>query len=323
MSAIPKVSVLMPTYNHEAYIRQAVESAVGQQTNFAFELVVGEDCSTDGTRAILLELQQAHPQIVRLLLQEQNLGGPRNFAATFAACRGQYIAMLEGDDYWTHPQKLQKQADLLDAHPEWAICFHPTRVVHQDGSQPPHLYPANWSQPVVTVEELFRGNFLSTCSVMFRNRLFGPMPSWHSDIVPGDWALHILNADRGQIGFLDEVLADYRVHPQGMWSNKDRTAREVAILQMLSRIDQHFAGKYARQIDAYRIQRVELLFHWLDEAEQRLARRRAIPRPQPAPRPAPPPRSPVYRLGRTVMRPLEQFGRRCSAVLGLRNTAAP
>jgi glycosyltransferase involved in cell wall biosynthesis len=318
MNPSPKVSVLMPTYNHEAYIAQAVTSALSQQTNFPFEVVVGEDCSTDGTRKILFELQQAHSQTLRVLLHERNIGGPRNVAAIFAACRGQYVAMLEGDDYWTHPLKLQKQVDLLDAHPEWAICFHPTRVVQEDSSQPAHFYPESWSQEVATIEDLFRGNFMSTCSVVFRNRLFGEIPAWHSEIIPGDWALHILNADRGQIGYLNAVLADYRVHSRGMWSNKDRIAREVETLRMFSRIDHHFGGKYARQIDEYRIRLVTSLLTWLDDANQKLAR----PSNAKSPSPATSNRSPVYRFGRAVMRPLEQIGRRCGAALGLRKRAA-
>jgi glycosyltransferase involved in cell wall biosynthesis len=314
----PTVSVLMTTFDHEAYIAQAVTSALTQQTNFPIEIIVGEDCSTDRTRQILVDLQRDHPQTLRLLLHERNIGGPLNTAAVFSACRGQYVAMLEGDDYWTHPLKLQKQVDALEAHPEWAICFHPTRVVRDDGSKPPRLYPVNWTKDVATIEDLFHSNFMATCSVVFRNRLFGQVPDWHSEITPGDWALHILNADRGQIGFLNEVLGDYRLHSRGMWASKSRAARDVEILRMFSRIDHHFHGKYARQIDEYRIRLVTSLLDSLEDANRRRAShpRSHLDRPQTRGRSA------VYRLGRVVMRPLERIGRRCGAALGLPTRAA-
>ncbi|HMP08564.1 MAG TPA: glycosyltransferase, partial [Lacipirellulaceae bacterium] len=109
-----KVSVCMVTYNHERYIAQAVESALAQQTTFPVEIVIGEDCSTDGTRAILAGLAERHPGIVRLRLADANQGAKRNFVGTFAACRGEYVTILEGDDYFTNPAKLQLQADALD-----------------------------------------------------------------------------------------------------------------------------------------------------------------------------------------------------------------
>src|SRR6476619_5802800 len=115
----------MTTYNHERYIAQAVESALSQRATFPIEIVIGEDCSTDRTPEILRGLAEQHPDTIRLKLGERNIGGKANFLATIGRCRGQYVAMLEGDDYWTCADKLQRQIDALDAHSEWAICFHP------------------------------------------------------------------------------------------------------------------------------------------------------------------------------------------------------
>ncbi len=255
----PKVSVLMLTYNHERFIAQAVESVLAQETSFPIEIVVGEDCSTDRTREILLKLQQSHPGTIRLLFREKNLGPQKNYASTFAACTGQYIAMLEGDDYWTNPKKLQKQVDALDAHPEWSVCFHITRRVYDDGSKEPELYPANWTKEVATVHDLFQGNLFNTCSQVFRNRLFGALPSWLLEVEPGDWITNILNADCGPVGCILEVMADYRIHSQGLWSSKGRAYQLREILRALSRLDHHFQGKYREPIDQYRINLVNSL----------------------------------------------------------------
>ena len=107
----PKVSVAMITYNHVRFIRQAVESVAAQQTNFPYEIVVGEDVSNDGTREAVIELQQRFPGKVRALLHEKNLGmrGNGNFVATLTACRGEDVCYLGGDDYWGDPGKLQRQ----------------------------------------------------------------------------------------------------------------------------------------------------------------------------------------------------------------------
>src|SRR5579864_5088925 len=117
-----KVSVMMITYNHERFIAQALESVLAQRVNFDYEIVIGEDCSTDRTREILLEFCRRYPKRIVPLLKDKNVGAMRNVEATLAACRGQYLALLEGDDYWTCEDKLQRQIDFLDEHPDYAIC---------------------------------------------------------------------------------------------------------------------------------------------------------------------------------------------------------
>lgn len=131
-----KVSVLMLAYNHAQYIAQAVDSVLMQQVDFDYEIVIGEDCATDNTRDILIRYQQENPEKIRLLLPEKNLGMHDNLIQTFKACHGSsYIALLEGDDYWTSPDKLQKQVDFLDAHADYTLCFHNALILHQDGSR--------------------------------------------------------------------------------------------------------------------------------------------------------------------------------------------
>ena len=129
-----KLSVLFITYNHEPYLRQSLDSVLSQKTDFDFEIVVGEDCSTDNTRAILEEYKEKYPDKIKLLFREKNFGRPTmNVYDTGMHCGGDYIAFLEGDDYWLDENKLQRQVDFLEQNPEYMGCTHTCRVVDKDG----------------------------------------------------------------------------------------------------------------------------------------------------------------------------------------------
>ncbi len=240
-----KVSVAMVTYNHEKFIAKALDSVLMQRTNFDYELVIGEDCSTDKTRNILIDYQKRYPDKFRLLLHEKNLGMHENGARVLDACTGEYIAMLDGDDYWTVPEKLQKQVDFLDNHPECAICYHDALIVHEDGSRDPMHYRP-FQKAFSTVEDLFLDNFIPTCAVMFRNGLFGGVPDWVSTLKMGDWLIHILNALHGRIGYLDETMAVYVVHPGGIWSAKNWPDHERAMIKMFEALKAHLGPKHSR-----------------------------------------------------------------------------
>lgn len=232
----PKVSVMMTTYNHEKYIGQAVSGALEQETDFDYEILVGEDCSTDRTREILLELQTKNPHKLRLLLREQNWGGRRNFVDTFMRCTGEYIALLEGDDYWTASDKLQKQVDMLDSHSELTICFHRVLGRHEASGKETLVPTEQPGRDRFTLRDILQRNFIPTCSVMFRNGLFGDFPAWFHTTPSGDWPLHILNALHGDIGYINEVMAVYRLHGGGVWSVRspaEQKQRSIRILETL------------------------------------------------------------------------------------------
>jgi glycosyltransferase involved in cell wall biosynthesis len=264
-----KLSVCVITYNQARYIAQAIDSALLQQVDFALEIVVGEDCSTDQTRAILQDLQARHPARIRLLLQDRNVGMMANFEAVFADCRGQYIAMLEGDDYWTDPHKLQKQVDALDAHSDWTVCFHRVRCVHEDGSQPDFVFPRTPPGEVLSIDDILRRNFIQTCSVVYR-RVIDELPAWLTVLKLGDWPLHILHADRGKIGFLPEQMAVYRIHRDSNWSSQDNISRYRSVLEMLTAVDEHFAGRYRPQVEAARLELISDLLTLRSSADYRL-----------------------------------------------------
>jgi glycosyltransferase involved in cell wall biosynthesis len=244
--ALPKVSVAMITYNHEKFIAQAVESVLMQETPFAYEIVIGEDCSIDRTRDIVIDFQRRYPGKIRLLLADQNLGAQSNFAQTLQACQGQYVALLEGDDYWTSSQKLRKQVAFLDSHPECAICFHNATTFYDDGKHKPHSYCLAGQKEFSTLDDLLLRNFIPTCAVMFRNRLFQGFPDWFCTLQIGDWPLHVLNAQHGQIGYINEVMAAYRKHPGGVWAGQTLPWRWQQNIAFYEAVGAHLGVRYRR-----------------------------------------------------------------------------
>ena len=162
LSKTPLVSVVMTAYNHGKYIREAIEGVLKQRTEFPFELVIGEDCSPDDTRAISLEYQRRRPDVVRVLWSDANVfgapGGNENRIQ--AHCRGEFFAYCEGDDYWTDPLKLQKQVDLLRRHPEAGMCFGGTNYLHQGTSRIESFRPQDMKYGEFVTGTEFASRFL-------------------------------------------------------------------------------------------------------------------------------------------------------------------
>jgi glycosyltransferase involved in cell wall biosynthesis len=218
-----KVSVLVLTYNHEKYIAQALDTALMQKTNFEYEIIIAEDCSIDRTRSIVLDFQRRNPEKIRLVLPAKNLGchGNRAFAEAFELARGEYVALLDGDDYWISPTKLQKQADFLDVHPECTLCFHNAMRIYEDSSRAP--FPQNFAsqKQISALEDIWEQNFIAYCTPMFRKDVLDTFPEWYYDLLCADWSLYILCAQYGKIGYIDEILGVYRIHSGGYWSRLD------------------------------------------------------------------------------------------------------
>lgn len=239
----------MITYNHEEFIAQAIESVLMQETNFAVELIIGEDCSTDGTRAIVCDYKKRYPERVRVLLHERNRGVHFNFVATMKACCGQYIALCEGDDYWTDPYKLQKQVDFLENHPDYSICFTRATIFSENNTYQPCEVPALGGHiRSLAIEDLLRENPMATCSVMFRRGLFAELPSWYFKLAFGDWPLHILNAQYGKVGYIPEVMAAHRLHAGGVYTSRRVIDRLFEKLKFYKLIDKHLNGEHHQLI---------------------------------------------------------------------------
>ncbi len=209
----PLVSVTMITYNHEAFIEQAVRGVIMQETDFAYELVIGEDCSSDSTRDIVRSLQKEFPDKIVLKLPECNLGVMRNSVSNKLLCRGQYIAECEGDDYWTDPLKLQKQVDFLEKHPDFSLVAHQCSVLrdgkleHSEDINAPIFFDTNSlldKNPFYTLSLVFRN------LIDFQNSIFGRI-----DCI--DWFNSLILSKSGKACLLPDVMGVYRMHPGGTW----------------------------------------------------------------------------------------------------------
>lgn len=251
----PKVSVVTLTYNHERYVAQTLESVLGQKCDFDFEYLVGDDASTDGTAAILAEHAARHPGRLEVVLRDENVGAQRNAQDLFARCTGQYLAILDGDDFWTSEEKLQTQVDFMDAHPDCALCFHRAVPVDEDGAVIEGPLPAGVAERT-TIDDLLEGNYISSCTVMYRWGLT-PLPGWWNDTWIGDYPLHVLHAQHGWIGYIDRSMAAYRKNAGGLWTREHAVRRSEEFLKTLQRLDAEMGlahhAKIQRTVYHYRL----------------------------------------------------------------------
>lgn len=244
-----KVSVTILTYNQKNFIGKAIESALSQQTNFDFEILVGDDCSTDGAQEVIQAYQNQYPDKIKAVLHPKNLGqnGLFNTIETLKLAQGTYIAPMDGDDYWTDNQKLQRQVDFMEAHPDFSACFHNALITYEDGS-PAHELNAPDQKTVVTVEDLVGEDeiwFMATSAVMFKNGLMH-YPDWFLKSTSGDIPRYVILAKKGPIGYVPGVMSVYRKNRGGA-SFKDhyRDARFLYNrIQMYEGINQELGHQY-------------------------------------------------------------------------------
>jgi glycosyltransferase involved in cell wall biosynthesis len=247
-----KVSVVLTTYNHERFIRTAIDSIVSQIAEFSFELIISEDCSKDSTRDIIYEYKHRYPRLITLILSEANLNSNYVTRRAIEATVGEYIAFIDGDDYWTSTKKLQLQADFLDSHPDCALCFHSVDMVDEFGT-----FMKAWPiRPALsTLEDLIdKGNFIPGPTPMIRRSAIESLPSWFDyEAVYVDWSLYLVAASFGHIGYLPQSLSAYRRHAGGYWSSQSKAQRLASTIASLrvyeSVLDHSYRDAIQRRID--------------------------------------------------------------------------
>jgi len=231
----------MITYNHAQYISQAIEGVLLQKVNFIIELIIGEDHSTDTTRAICESYAEDYPGIIKLLPSERNLGMMPNFIHTLCCCQGRYIALCEGDDYWTDPLKLQKQVDFLEANHEYIFSFHDAMILNQKTGEKRNRIGERNIDSTVDLKSLIIQNNIPTASLVFRNIIdFHSLPDWFSKISKGDYGLCVLLAEKGIGKYIPEVMSVYRVHDGGVWSSNGFEFTHNADLSFYKYLSEYF-----------------------------------------------------------------------------------
>ncbi|MCX6171913.1 MAG: glycosyltransferase [Flavobacterium sp.] len=215
------VSISCITYNHDNFISQCLDGFLMQKIDFSLEILIHDDASTDGTKEIIKQYQNKYPSIIKPILREDNLysKGERGFHSrfNFSRAQGKYLALCEGDDYWTDPLKLQKQVDFLEQNKEYSLCFHDANFLYTNKSikKFSQKYSFLQSRSDYTRKDLFKYKwFIPTASVVFRNQ---PMDlSYFRNIHSGDTTLYLMLSKIGKFKYLSDCMSVYRITNQGI-----------------------------------------------------------------------------------------------------------
>lgn len=234
----PLVSICSITYNHAPYIRQCLDGFLMQKTKFRYEIIIHDDASTDGTTEIIKEYAEKHPDLITPIFQKENQysKGIRGMFPRFCFphAKGKYIALCEGDDYWTDPLKLQKQVDFLEANPEYVLCGHNiTAYNERTASFEPFNTGIDGTYELTDL--ISKGVFCSTLSVVFkREALVLERYNSYRKVIDITLAYHLLSQGKGYC--MNEEMAVYRIHDGGIWSGSNDDARIVTNIEIRTAI---------------------------------------------------------------------------------------
>ncbi|MFV8360221.1 glycosyltransferase [Flavobacterium sp. LS1P3] len=224
----PLLSICLITYNHEKFIRQAIEGVLIQKVDFDWELIIADDCSTDRTKEIILEYKEKHPDFIKLILQEKNVGAAKNWMDLITTPKSKYIAYFEGDDYWSDPLKLQKQIDFLEQNEEYNIVWTKFNKINATGD----LLESNMPQfekklEDVTIENFFENYRTWTLTCLFRTKIIKKY-DLKSLKYSKDNSLYFLALKNSMGRVLDFNSACYRIHENGVWSSNSELEKSMS-----------------------------------------------------------------------------------------------
>ncbi len=268
---VPLVSIVCPAYNHAKFISKALDGFIMQKTNFPFEIIVHDDASTDNTVAIVKEYEVKYPQLFSNIYQKENqfsiaIGNVSTI--TYHAARGKYIALCEGDDYWTDPLKLQKQVNALESNSDCSFCFtNVLKLTQKTGELVSVAIPNVTNGRIIFKSYIERGGYIPTLTVMFKTScLPNPLPAFFMNAIKQDWLTFLLLLKKGDGIYLDEVMGVYRYHDKSILMN----TREVPLwknnIYLVENTRAYFYPEYQEVLtNAVSWHLVELAFSYLDE----------------------------------------------------------
>ena len=229
-----KVSIIVLSYNHALYIGETLQSLIDQNVEFEYEILVGDDCSSDNSRTIISQYYERFPEKIRKIFPETNLGPNANYLNCFKSTKGKYIAFCEGDDYWIDDNKLQKQVDFLEQNSQYGGVSTNSRWFFQNGNTFKDIV---LDEGEIRFEDLCKSNNINSQTNMYNKELIKDL-DWMKHLKIGDWALHLLITSQKPHYRLPDITSVYRVHNQGMYSliNEDIKLRQrVEVLIAASR----------------------------------------------------------------------------------------
>lgn len=244
-----KASICIITYNHDQFITETLESVLMQETDFPIEIIIGEDNSTDQTRSICEEYANKYPEIIRLLPPEVNLGMMQNFLRTYRACAGEFIAFIEGDDFWNDPKKLQKQTDFLQANPDFSICFHNVILkFSRKNEQQEKPFHNNLHQDIFETEDLLQQWFIPSGAVVFRKYTDFIFPDWFAESKSGDIPFLLLMSLKGKIKYIDQIMGVYRIHDKGISTTHNGYDKIIAMIFIYENFNIYTKQRHSEKI---------------------------------------------------------------------------
>ncbi|MFC4338956.1 glycosyltransferase [Cupriavidus numazuensis] len=247
-----KLSILLVTFNHAAYIRRALDSILWQDLDFSFEIVVADDASTDNTREIIAEYAGRDPRVsIRFLPESHNLGITKNYQRGFAAIDTEYVAIIEGDDIWSSPHKLSQQLAFLESHRECVLCACNYFVYLEEEARYTERVPGSDGFRYLDSRQLIADNLIgnfSTC--LYRTSALRQLPVELFDVRAYDWAVNIAVGRLGLIGFLNSPLSIYRIHGGGTWSLLSHRQKLTSQLEVIPQYDAITGSVFREDFDA-------------------------------------------------------------------------
>ncbi|WP_301109834.1 glycosyltransferase [Sporosarcina sp.] len=254
------VSINCITYNHEEYIADAIEGFLSQKTDFEYEILIGEDCSTDNTKRIVEQYIAKYPELIKLVTSEENVGAAKNADRILELSKGKYIAICEGDDYWTDPYKLQKQVGYLEKNPRCTMCFHEADIVKVPKKSTGMKIKPYKRDQVSPMEDIIigGGGFCPTASLVYPKSVMQDFPDYLRTSHVGDYPLQLLLTSSGYAYYMNECMSAYRVGVKGSWttrlnSSSDLKERMMVVnegdIQILTAFNRYTNFKYNDSVE--------------------------------------------------------------------------
>lgn len=247
-----KISVIMTSYNHESYIREAIDSVLSQE-GVNLEIIMSDDCSKDNTFQIMEEYARKYPNIINLISNKRNLGLSKNMQNAIKKAQGEYIAFCEGDDYWTDRRKLYKQVNFLNKNRDISLCSNQVKMINEllgqdieHKAQINHIKKGNL--PLSTKQIILNYFVGNLTSIVIRSEVIKNFPNKIYDFLVADWLFCILASERGDIYIMPEIMSVHRIHKNNLWVGKADNSKYIEVAVLYNKLTDYKYDTYFKKL---------------------------------------------------------------------------